>query len=250
MNKLVLIVGIMFTAVAFGAANDMVLSFSTSGVDRYADGSRVREGESYALVWTARNAEFGGFTDGCRPVKDTDRLVMVAPLAKRGRCPVTVIEIAAAEAAQYEGGTFALYLLDTRVKGADGKVTLAAYVNGLPGVVNSAGASGANAGDVAAVKGVAGAMSSAGAVRLGEVGVYTEIESPVITGIKIEGATIKLEVKGMSEAADYFVVPGSAPGAFAPAMNAKADAEGFTFEKPKDGPAAFYKVIGVRKFAK
>ena len=31
-------------------------------------------------------------------------------------------------------------------------------------------------------------------------------------------------------------------------MDAKADAEGFTFDKPEDQDARFYKVIGVRKF--
>ena len=155
MNKYIALIGALLCATLFGAADDMVLSFSTPGVDRYADGRRVKDGESYALVWTAEGAEFKGLTSACEPVAETDRIVMVAPLAKGGKCPVTVLEI--------------------------------------------------------------------------------------------EGAAIRLEVKGMSEAADYFVVPGDTPGNFASAMDAKADAEGFTFEKPET-PAAFYKVIGVRKF--
>ena len=231
----------------FGAANDMVLSFSTTGVDRYADGSRVREGESYALVWTAKGETFGGLKADCTPVKTTDRLVLVASLAKRGKCPVTVLEIAAGDAEQYANGTFAVYLLDTRVRGADGKVVLAAYANGVPSVVNALGAAGADAAGGSPVEGGTGEIAAALPVRLGEVGVYSEIEPPTITAMKIEGATIRLEVKGMSKAADYFVVPGDMPGSAAPALDAKADDDGFTFEKPED-PATFFKVIGVRRF--
>ena len=249
MKKLsALLFALTFAGVAVGAVNDTVLSFSTTGVDRYADGSRVREGESYALVWTANGATFGGLTAECQPVAETDRLVLVAPLARRGRCPVTVVEIAADDALQYDGGTFALYLLDTRTKGADGRVVLAGYVNGLPKVVNSIGATDAAGKDLTSVEGVATGINAATAVKLGEVGVYSQIEAPQITAIEIKGAQIRLQVEGMSDAAEYFVVPGITPGSFAPALNAQADANGFTFEKPKDQDSTFYKVIGVRKF--
>ena len=248
MNKYIALIGALLCATLFGAADDMVLSFSTPGVDRYADGRRVKDGESYALVWTAEGATFGGLKSDCTPVAETDRIVMVAPLAKGGKCPVTVLEIAAAEADQYKKGTFSLYLLDTRTKGADGKVTLASYVNGRPQVVNSFGLSDADGSGIDAGEVIAGSIVGASAVRLGEVGVYSEIEPPTITAMKIEGAAIRLEVKGMSEAADYFVVPGDTPGSFASAIeNVHHDEEGFTFEKPET-PAAFYKVIGVRKF--
>jgi len=232
---------------ALAAANDTVVSFSTPGVDRYADGTRVMQGESYALVWTADGATFGGLSSDCKPLAETDRLVMVAPLAKRGRCPLTVVEIDAEEAKRYEGGTFAVYLLDTRVKGSDGKVAVASYVEGLPQVVNSFGASGATK-DATSAAGVAGGIGASSAIKLGEVGVYTQIESPQITAIEMRGAKIRLQVKGMSPAADYFVVPGSVPGIFAPAMDATADEDGFTFDRPEGQSATFFKVIGVRKF--
>lgn len=248
MKKLAFVFGLMAACAAFGAVDDMVLSFSTPGTDRYGDGTMVRDGESYALVWTAKGATFGGLSSECRTILPTDKLVMVASLAKFGRCPVTVLEIAAEDAKQYQGGTFALYLLDTRVKGANGKVALATYVDGLPKVVNALGAADAGSLGVGSGEVVAGHLNGVASVRLGEVGVYSQIEAPTITAIAIEGATIRLEVKGMSGAADYFVVPGSAPGSFAPAMDAKADGNGFTFEKPEDSDATFYKVIGVRKF--
>lgn len=248
MNKIVAFVGALsLVGLTYGAANDTVISFSTPGIDSYADGSRVLPGESYALVWTANGSTFGGLKADCQPVSENDKLVMVAPLAKRGRCPVTVVEIDANDAKQYENGKFALYLLDTRTKGANGVVALASYVNGLPQVVNSVGATDAGK-DFAAVDGVAGQMAATGAVKLGEIGVYTQVEAPQITAIEVKGAQIRIRVKGMSDVANYFVVPGATPGNFAPAMDATADAEGFTFDKPEDSDSTFYKVIGVRKF--
>lgn len=247
MNKIVFLFSMAVAAAAFGAADDMLISFSTPGIDKYADGSRVKTGESYALIWTAKGATFGGLTAKCEPVADTDKIVMVAPLAKRGRCPLTVVEIAAEESKQYADGTFSLYLLDTRTKGADGKVKAASYVDGFPKVVNSIGRTDADGSGVQVGDRAMNTMYGTSAVQLGEVGVYTEIGNPQITAIKVEGAKIRLEVKDMSEAADYFVVPGVTPGKFSPAMNVTADKDGFTFDKPKD-PATFYKVIGVRKF--
>ena len=247
MKKVFFAFVLLASCAVFAAADDMVLSFSTPGTDRYADGSRVKDGESYALVWTAEGSEFKGLTSACEPVAETDRIVMVAPLAKGGKCPVTVLEIAASEADQYKKGVFSLYLLDTRTKGSDGKTVLASYVNGRPQIVNSFGLSDADGSGINSGEVIAGSLVGASAVRLGEVGVYSEIEPPTITAMKIEGATIRLEVKGMSGAADYFVVPGDTPGSFTSAIDADHDEEGFTFEKPEN-PATFYKVIGVRNF--
>ena len=252
MKRILFAMALAAVSVAFGAANDMLVSFSTPGIDRYADGSRVRSGESYALVWTKNGETFGGLSVDCQPVKETDALVMVAPLAKRGRCPVTVVEIDTFDATnKYAGGTFSVYLLDTRVKGADGKVKLASYVDGLPQLVNSFGMADAS-GDIKPSTGVSGNLVGVTPVELGEVGVYTEIGSPTITAMRIDGANIRLEVKDMSDAADYFVVEGDTPGNFAPAMNVTPVKGGFEFKKPRSGGdgdgAKLYKVIGVRKF--
>ena len=46
----------------------------------------------------------------------------VAPLAKGGKCPETVFEIDADYAETLKGGSFALYLLDTRVSKIELKV--------------------------------------------------------------------------------------------------------------------------------
>lgn len=223
---------------AFAAQNDMLLSFATPGRDAYADGSTVLDGECYALVWTPDGATFGGLTAEAKPVSAADRLVLVAPRAKNGRCPMTVLEIDASAASAYAGGTFGLYLLDTRVRAADGSVTLAPFANGVPQAVNALG--------LAAVAGASDTLQASAPVALGSVGVYTEVTAPVITAIRIANATVELKVDGMSPVADYFVVPGGRPSEFAPALEVKPVDGTFTFPMPEG--AAFFKVIGARKF--
>lgn len=86
----------------------------------------------------------------------------------------------------------------------------------------------------------------AGAVKMADVGVYTEVAAPTIAAMNVEGAKIELKVGGMVENHDYFVVPGASPSAFKPALSTKPVGDTFTFDAPKD--ATFFKVIGARKF--
>ena len=237
----------MAAAVGLGASaasNDTLLSFSTPGADTYADGSRVLDGECYAIVWTPEGQTFGGLSSEARPVSGADRLVLIAPVAKSGRCPVTVLEIEAASASQYDGGTFGLYLLDTRIRTAEGKVVLAPFKDGAPQLVNALGVAAEETTESADAKGHG--ITAASAVKLGSVGVHTQIDAPKITAIRIDNATVTLTVDRMSPAADYFVVPGSRPGESAPALDAKAKDGTFTFPKPEGAP--FFKVIGTRRF--
>ncbi len=246
-------------ASAFGAANDVVLTFSTPGPDTYRDGTAVLDGESYALVWTKAGCAFGGMTADGKLVSANDRLVLVAGIAEGGRCPTTVFEIDAAAADVYAGGTFSLYLLDTRVKDAGGRVSVsgvgfaagrtpAAAANGAGLVVNSVGVAAANGADAGAARPGASfnGLIAQGAVSLGKVGVHSKIESPKITALRVENGKVALAVEGMMEAADYFVVPGTAPGKFAPALATRPVDGVFTFDRKDNAP--FFKVIGVRKF--
>ncbi len=229
--------------VAGAGVDDTVLVFSTPGVDRYADGGKVMDGECYALVWTKKGCEFGGLTADCRVISPDDRLVLIAPAAKGGRCPATAFEISSADAASFSGGTFGLYLLDTRVRDASGAVSLAKFEGARPQTVNSVGAADAPSGQAS---GIGNAIAASAPVALGSVGVYTEIESPRIVAIRVEGAEISLQVEGMSPAADYFVVPGSVPGEAASVLDARPVGDIFTFPRPPS--ARFFKVIGTRKF--
>ena len=49
---------------AFAAENDAVVVYSTKGPDTYADGSVVRNGECYALVWVKSGAAVQGDENG------------------------------------------------------------------------------------------------------------------------------------------------------------------------------------------
>ena len=204
----------------FAAANDVVLTFSTPGPDTYADGKLLSA---------------------------DDRLVLVAGVAEGGRCPTTVFEMEAVDYAAYEGGSFSLYLLDTRVKDAEGNVS-AAGANTLalnaPETVNAIGL--ASSESSSSMSGSSLSLAPASAVALGTVGVLSKIDAPTITAIKIDGDVVSITVKDTSSAADYFVVPGAAPGSFATALDAKRENDTFTFPRPK--AATFFKVIGVRKF--
>ena len=234
----------------FAAANDVVLTFSTPGPDTYADGTTVLDGESYALVWTKAGATFGGISADGKLLSANDKIVLVAGVAEGGKCPTTVFEVEAADFAAYEGGGFALYLLDTRVKDAEGKVSVAgvdAFALDAPNVVNAIGAANAPASAKASSTSTSSLnLASASAVALADVGVHAKIDVPTITALKVEGETVSITVKDTSPTADYFVVPGTTPGSFATALDAKQENGTFTFPKPKD--ASFFKVIGVRKF--
>jgi len=122
---------------AFAAANDTLITFSTPGPDRYADGTTVRDGECYALVWTKTGATFAGVTaDGKAVDPATSAVLVVAPLAKGGRCPTVVFELDAELAEVYRNGSYGIYLLDTRL--ANGQVG-GVNAEGVPRAVNGYG---------------------------------------------------------------------------------------------------------------
>ena len=93
--------------------DNLLATFSTKGPDCYADGTVVKDGESYALVWTKAGAAFAGITVTGEAVGDQNlnRVLCVAPLAKGGRCPDVVVEVNKVVADLYAGaGTFSLHL--------------------------------------------------------------------------------------------------------------------------------------------
>lgn len=239
MKKIVLMVVALAGSLAFAAANDTILAFSTKGPDVYKDGSQVLDGEYYAIVWTANGATFGGFAADGSLVSTTDKLLLVAPLAQGGKCPMTVLQIDANDAKGYADGTFALYLLDTRVLSAEKKAKIGKLTmkNGqASGVINAIAKAADSVED----------SLSGGSVKMSEVGVYSTIGEPTIVGFKVVDSTIELTVKDLCEAADYFVVPGRAVGQFGEALDVRPQGNTFKFKASADDK--FFKVIGVRKF--
>ena len=114
MKKFASLICLLMTAVAFSGMDDKVLRFSTPGPDRYADGSRVLDGECYALVWSPKGTAFAGFNADGTAVSANDRVVLAAPLAQDGKCRDAIFQVPAAEYAELAGGEWAVCLVDTR----------------------------------------------------------------------------------------------------------------------------------------
>ena len=83
----------MASAAAFGGISDRVVVFSTPGPDRYADGSKVLDGECYALVWSPVGEVFGGFNADGTAVNAADRVVLAGALAKNGKCMEAIFQV-------------------------------------------------------------------------------------------------------------------------------------------------------------
>ena len=252
MKRLMTMLGVAGLAVAsFAAVDDTLISFSTPGPDKYADGTDVLPGEVYALVWSA-DGQFDGIKADGTTVDPADKVVLLAGVAKQGAngtyCPPLLYQVDADLAKTLANGVYAVYLLDTRVAAADGAVAVGGVdENGKLKAVNSYGAV---SGDTTAAAS-AGSITAAKTTAIGGASVATlvEVGAPVITAIKPNGTKVTISTSGLSPVAEYKVVTGAKPGEVATEIDATADANGdFTFEKPANG--SFFKVIGVRKFDK
>lgn len=236
MKKTIAVLFALMTAAAFaGAENDIVINFSTPGPDKYADGTVVLDGEYYSLVWNA--------PDG------THKTVFNVPIAKDGKCPPVVFVIPEKFVSDYEGGTWSVYLLDTRVfaTNAEGKTVVA----GLAGSV-----AGENV-KVAVTDGVS-ASSGSFATADADVGVSTDaydlaalgVPTPKVTGIQIEGAYVVVTVADTVPFAGYTLQAGTDVTSFsvpADAETANGNNGGeIKLVTPKKDGAQFFKVSTVK----
>ena len=98
MKKIALFgIAVSMACAAWAAQNDLLVSFSTKGPDKYADGSVVIDKECYALVWTPKGVESASIAaDGT--AAGGAKIVLVAPIARNGRCPKVVYRVDAARA--------------------------------------------------------------------------------------------------------------------------------------------------------
>ena len=240
----------LFTAAAlcgaaFAAANDVLISFSTKGPDKYADGTAVLDGECYALVWTP-NGSAGAVVAADGSVQGGE-IVLTAPVAKNGRCPKVVFEVDAGQvASRYKDGAWSVYLLDTRRYGADGAVSLSGLAGGRATAINASGLVDGStvrlsSGQIVGVAGLAGASASA------ETALPEGTPSPKIVGIRIEGANVFVTVKGTVPYLQYDLATGDTPSDVAEKANvprggAESADEEVTFVTPAKPGAAFFKV--------
>ena len=233
---------LMFTAAtlavgAFADAANVLISFSTEA-DFYADGDKVADGEWYALCWSPRET-FGGLTLNCTPVNQDEEVVILAPLAKGGRCPSVIFQLDSKEAPS--GGNYFVYLLDTRdVTGSKPAAVkqLKSESRIVPdGVVNGS----AKANNFKASASIGSSIASAGAATVGQ-GDWAAVQ-PQITAFEVKGAKVKITVAGMMSGLNYKVSMGEGLSDMQSFdVEAQTDnGEAFFILEPKD--ARFFKVV-------
>ncbi|MBO6122206.1 MAG: hypothetical protein J6Q49_10170 [Kiritimatiellae bacterium] len=235
MKKTIAVLSALMTAAVFaGAENDINISFSTPGPDKYADGSTVLDNEYYALVWTPAD---GG----------EQTVVCALKAARNGRCVPVLFTVLADDAKNYKNGKFGVYLLDTRVfatdEAGDTKVTglagkidvdsLNAKVAVADGIVSSEGA---------IVTADASAGVSAESYDLDAL----EVPAPRVTKIEVENANVVVTVADTVPFVAYTLQSGADVKNFTVPADAKC-ANGnkggeIKLVTPKKDGAQFFKV--------
>ena len=241
MKKLIAAISMLAAAAAFAGAKNTMISFSTPGPDKYADGTTVLDGECYALIWTPAGAAFGGIQANGTAVAPS-KLACAVGIAKDGKCPSVVFQIDADYAeANYANGTWGVYLLDTRMV-KNGVVTVGC-VGGKPQTVNgSAYVTAAGNGGLASAGAATAAVAGSDAV------IPDEAKNLEIKSIKIEGANVIVKAVGTVPYLQYGISAGATPDALsatedAPVTGAADVAEEITIVTPATGDAKFFQVI-------
>lgn len=121
MKKVAMMIGAGAMALAASAAPTWI-EFSSTGEepDTYADGTPVLDGEVYALVWIADGKEFAGIDQQGKALDPANNVVLCrAGIAENGKCPKVTYVIDRKDGEELVGGTYAVYLFDTRSKTFD-----------------------------------------------------------------------------------------------------------------------------------
>ena len=222
-KALLSMVAAMAAVVAFGAQNDLLISFSTKGPDTYADGTTVMAGECYALVWIPEGAS-GAAIEADGTAADGAKIVLVAPIAKNGRCPNVVYRVGAERvASEFKNGVWSVYLLDTRKYAYDengnSTVTLAGFrPDGTVRLVNASSKVGdatlkADAGDNVSLA-AAVATSATRPASLPE-----DAPQPKIAGIEVKGGNVYVTVENAAPYLAYDLSSGDTPEAVTERVN-------------------------------
>lgn len=237
--------------------NDKLARFSTPGPDCYADGSIVRDGECYALVWSPAGTDFAGFNADGTSVSSRDRVVLAGALAEGGKCRDSVFQIPAAEYEVLKGGEWAVCLVDTRNLAGVPTGTQ----NGKPVRVNrwgiiSGGVEIAEAGSTKARLASGGTRSVASdggrgmtalPVRANRLSAVPQnLLPPQITAIEVTDGEVWLAVDGTVPYLDYTIISGEKPDDlktdyFAEVVEGKTGSE-IAIGTPKSAKRRFFKV--------
>lgn len=225
----------VFAAGAFADAANVLISFSTTA-DTYADGTPVKDGEWYALCWSPRET-FSGLDLNYNTLKSDEKLLILAPLAKDGRCPYVLFQVDSKEAPK--GGNYFVYLLDTRdVTGASPASAKTDETSGrrVPdGVVNGSAEAQSFTASASIGSNIATVASAAN-------GSWSAVQ-PKITAFEVRDAKVKITVAGMMSGLTYKVNMGEDLNNMK-SFDVKSQAENgeaFFLIEPKD--ARFFKIV-------
>lgn len=236
MKKTIAVLFAMASAAVFATAgvDDLVVTFSTPGPDKYADGKVVLDGECYSLAY---------IKEGEQP-----QYVLTVQAAKNGKCVPVLFSLSAAKAAEYEGGEWGVFLLDTRdfAKDASGQTLALLDKDGKPTVVNVTAA----VADGFAAAGMTDATASTG-VKSGSYDLASaDVPQPVVTGIKIVGANVEVTVANTRPFVGYTLQSGDDVKNFDVPSGAVYSAGDSTSEiklvAPKGEGAQFFRVSTIK----
>ena len=211
---------------AFGSMQDKLARFSTPGPDRYADGSIVRDGECYALVWSPAGTAFAGFNADGTPVSSHDRVVLAGALAQDGKCRDSVFQIPAKDYAELQGGEWAVCLVDTRNlagvptgtwNGKPVRVNRWGIVSGGVEITDAASTKPRlAAGGTRSVASGATALPASVARATNLSAVPSNLLPPQITAIEVTDGEVWLAVDGTVPYLDYTIISSETPNDFKP----------------------------------
>jgi hypothetical protein len=193
----ILCVALASSALAVNLGTKKTLSFSTTGIDTYADGKQVMDKEQYALVYVAAGATFSGFyTDGSLVNTTNSQVLCKMAAAKDGKCPEQRVQFDWSIITKGDGGSFVVVVLDTRAPDSATTGKLGDLIMGW--------------GEVGATVGVSDSRISISTISA-EQGVSPNkapqlppgVGTPVITGIEVKTDKVVVSVENASPSAYY-----------------------------------------------
>ena len=249
MKKILAMTALMASVSTFAAVNDLVLTFSSTGPDTYSDGTRVLDGECYALVWLPDGSEgFALSANGTVADPSQGEVVLTAPVAEDGKCPTIVFEIDSALADRYASGTWCVYLLDTRQYAEDGSVSLAGVSNGSAKSVNAIGRiAGVSVKVSDAARAPETAIASEAVSAATASALPKDVPQPKIKGIRVEGGYVYVTVENTVPYLRYNLAAGTDPANLGEAKAAEHPVSGKAGDEiilvtPAKAGGAFFRV--------
>lgn len=185
------------SVMAVSLGSKKTLTFSTTGIDKYADGTQVLDKEQYALVYVASGKTFGGFyTDGSLVNTTDNQLLGTFAKAKDGKCPEQRVQFDWSVITKGSGGKFVVVVLDTRAPDTATTGKLGELVVGWGVAGETAGLSSSSI-EIKSIS-TEQAVSAANAPQL-----PPDVTAPVITGVEVKSDKVVVTVENASTKAYY-----------------------------------------------